>query len=81
MPSKLDDVLVQADLCETSCDARAQPRRWAFLIAHGIAQNLSYFLLGAAAMVTGASLELRLHVVLELSDQNLSHGMTIARYH
>jgi hypothetical protein len=52
--------------------------RRSLVISHCVSQDLANLLLGAAAVVSSAPLQLCLDVVIELSDQYLSHDHTIA---
>jgi hypothetical protein len=81
VPPELRNVLRKSDPIESRSDPRAEPDRRLAFMAHGVAKDLSNLFLSASAMAAGTALELCLDVVVELSDQDLSHKMMmISRY-
>lgn len=46
---------------------------WRVVVVPGAAQDVADLFLGVAAVSTCALLELRLHVVVEVADENLRH--------
>src|SRR6266446_281151 len=69
------DVLFEPDISEKSAQALAERLCFSRLGANGGAQDFAHFLLGAPTMLSGTLLELRLNVVLEVADNQLSHNM------
>lgn len=53
------------------CVVRAD---WIVVIPEGAAQDLPHLLGGAAAVASGATVELPVDVVLEVANQELGHG-------
>jgi hypothetical protein len=45
------------------------------LVPNGIAQYFAYFLFGAPTLLSCTFLELRLHVIVEVSNHQLSHDL------
>src|SRR5262249_28597492 len=69
------DVLFEPDIFEQSAQALTERLGFSRLGANGGAQDFAHFLLGAPTMLSGTLLELRLHVVLEVANNQLSHDL------
>lgn len=79
MTSKLGDVLLQAAGREPRGEAGAERLPRAALVANGVGEDLADLFRGAAPMTASAALEPRLHFVVEVANQELSHRLqTIA---
>jgi hypothetical protein len=79
LAAQLGNILCETQTGKTGSKARAERRRDATLVPHRVAEDLTDFLFSAAAMTARAALKLDLHVIIEVSDQELSHGRMISR--
>src|SRR5882672_2467860 len=66
----------QTRAAEQRGNFRAQPLATADFLLRGIAQNFADFLFHAAAVTLGTALQFNFYLVFEISDQNLSHGLS-----
>jgi hypothetical protein len=74
LTSPFGDVLFEPYISEQSAQALAE-RLGFSLGANGGAQDFAHFLLGAPTMLSRTLLELRLNVVLEVANNQLSHDL------
>src|SRR5260370_14561686 len=84
MPVEFLDVLVQADALEALPQAAAERSGGAFLSPHGVAEDVAHLFLHAVAVAISLTPESSLDVFFEVSDEELSHGISpdlISRYH
>src|ERR1035441_7786523 len=75
VPSQFRNRIVQSHLREARGDSRTQPGRRLLVIANGVAQDLPHLFLSAAPVLARAALQPGLEVVVQLPDQDLSHGV------
>jgi hypothetical protein len=78
------DVLVQADALEALPQAAAERSGGAFLSPHGVAEDVAHLFLHAVAVAICLTPESSLDVFFEVSDEELSHGISpdvISRSH
>ena len=80
MSAQLRNVLAETQTGKTSCKPRAEWSLSGALILNRIAEDLADLLFRATPMTTRTNLELRLDVLFEMADQELSHAFMIARY-
>jgi hypothetical protein len=71
--AELEDALRESLTGEAVCDPGAERLPRIALVADHIAEDLSDFLFQGVAVTAGAKLQLGLHVVVEMSNQELSH--------
>jgi hypothetical protein len=69
------DVLIEPDISEQGAQALTERLGVSRLGPNSGAQDFAHFLLGAPAMLSGTLLELRLNVVLEVANDQLSHDL------
>lgn len=75
LTAKLRNLVVQAKGAEPFGDLGAERGPGAAFASDGAPQDLPDFLRDAAPMAAGAALELPFHVVVEVANQELSHGL------
>ena len=68
-----DNVFLDADITKQGAEALAERFDFSRLCLNGIAQDLAHFLFGAPTVLSRTLLELRLHVVVEVANHQLSH--------
>ena len=78
--AQLGNILRKTQTGEAGSEPRAEQCPSAALVPDRVAEDLADFLFSAVTMAACAALKLGLHVVFEVSDQELSHGAMIARY-
>ncbi len=79
--TQLEGVVFDSVAAEPRRDHRPKPNRPGRSRPHGVAQDLSDFFFSGAPMGSGPTLERVLHVLIELTDQELCHAAMIACYH
>ena len=83
LPAQFGKLRLKSDARKARCDPRAQSGAGMHTALYCAAQDLACLLLGAVAMLTCATLQSCLHVVIEPSDQDLRHDTndsTLSRY-
>jgi hypothetical protein len=73
LPAQLGKLCLKSDARKARCDPRAQSGAGMLTALYCAAQDLACLLLGAVTMLTCATLQSCLHVVIEPSDQDLRH--------
>ncbi len=79
IPAEFRDILFETDTREATPNAAAQWHRGEALRLHSIAKNIPNFLLHAVAVTTCPLLESRLHVLFQISNDQLRHGNSSPR--
>jgi len=73
MAAQFGNLPIEADSGKAGRDARSESRAHACVTSHSVPKNLANLFLGAPAMTPRATLELLLHIVIELTDEDLRH--------
>jgi hypothetical protein len=73
MAAQFRNLPIEADPGKTGRDTRSESGTHACFTPHRVPKNLANLFLGAATMTVRATLELLLHIVIELADENLRH--------
>jgi hypothetical protein len=73
LPAQFGQLCLKSDARKARCDPRAQSGAGMLTALYCAPQDLACLLLGAVTMLTCATLQSRLHVVIEPSDQYLRH--------
>jgi hypothetical protein len=74
LSAEFGDLCFKSDAREARCNPRAQPGAVMVTALYCAAQDLARLLLGAVTMLTRATLQSRLHVIIEPSNQDLCHN-------
>jgi hypothetical protein len=74
LPAQFGKLCLKSDARKARCDPRAQSGAGMLTALYCAPQDLACLLLSAVPMLTCATLQSCLHVVVELSDQDLRHG-------
>jgi hypothetical protein len=83
LPAQFGKLCLKSDARKARCDPRAQSSAGVLTALYCAPQDLAYLLLGAVTMLTCATLQSCLYVVVEPSDQDLRHDRndsTLSRY-
>jgi hypothetical protein len=83
LPAQLGKLCLKSDARKARRDPRAQSGAGMLTALYCAPQDLACLLLGAVTMLTCATLQSCLHIVVEPSDQDLRHGKndsTLSRY-
>jgi hypothetical protein len=83
LPAQLGKLRLESDARKARCDPRAQSGTGMLTTLYCAPQDLACLLLGAVTMLTRATLQSCLHIVIEPSDQDLRHNendSTLSRY-
>jgi hypothetical protein len=75
LTTPFEDLLFEPDIAEQGAQALAERLGFLWLVPNGVAQDLAHFLFGAPTVLSRTLLELRFHVVFEVSNYQLSHDM------
>jgi hypothetical protein len=73
LPAQLGKLCLESDARKARCDPGAQSGSGMLTALYRAAQDLARLLLGAVTVLTCTTLQSRLHVVIEPSDQDLRH--------
>jgi hypothetical protein len=73
LTTPFENVLFKPDIAEQGAQALSERFRIPRLVPNGIAQYFAHFLFGAPTVLSRTFLELRLHVIVEVSNHQLSH--------
>jgi hypothetical protein len=73
LPTQFGKFRLESDARKTRCDPRAQSGAGMLTALYCAPQDLACLLLGAVTMLTCATLQSCLHVVIEPPDQDLRH--------
>jgi hypothetical protein len=73
LPAQLGKLCLKSNARKARCDPRAQSGAGMLAALHCATQDLARLLLGAMTVLTRATLQSRLHVVIEPSNQDLRH--------
>lgn len=79
LSAQFRNFFIERNAPEAGSDARSQPRSDASLVSNCVAKDLANLLFRAAAMTTRATLKLVFHILVELSDDHLSHATMLSR--
>jgi hypothetical protein len=74
LPAQFGKLCLKSDARKARCDPRAQSGAGMLIALYCAPQDLACLLLSAVTMLTCATLQGCLHVVVEPSDQDLRHG-------
>jgi len=80
LAAKFSDFFVKANAAEPGRDARSERCAVPAFGADGVPKDLPNFFFGAAAVAPRAALQLLLHVIIKLANEELSHAAMISRY-
>jgi hypothetical protein len=83
LPAQFGKLCLKSDARKARCDPGAQSGAGMLTALYCAPQDLACLLLSAVTMLTCATLQSCLHVVIEPSDQDLRHGKkdsTLSRY-
>ena len=78
MAAQLRNILCEAQTGEAIGEPGAERCPGHILISDRVAEDLTNLLFRAAAVTACATLKLGFYIVVEVPDQELSHGVTIA---
>ena len=74
MAAQLRNLFIKTDTAETRGDTRSQRYPDASITSDRVAKDLADLFFGAASVTARATLKLLLQVIVELANEDLSHG-------
>jgi hypothetical protein len=75
LTAPFENVLFKPDIGEQGAQALSERFSFLRLVPNGIAQYFAYFRFGAPTVLPRTFLELRLYVIVEVSNHQLSHDL------
>jgi hypothetical protein len=73
LTTPFENVLFKPDIAEQGAQALSERFSFPRLVPNGIAQYFAHFLFGAPTVLSRTMLELRLYIVVEVANYQLSH--------
>ena len=73
LTAQLGNILIESDASKTRAQPGPERRQGRAFLADRAAENVAHLFLGAAAVPPRAPLKLRLHIVIQIANKQLSH--------
>jgi hypothetical protein len=74
MTAQLGDILPKSDARKARGQTRTERKAGTSLLFHSVAENLANLLFRASTMPPGTALETSLHIIVQLTHNQLTHG-------